>query len=169
MNRGGPCQEYQLSWVRAGNGPPDSATWWPRWPQNRRSGGRPENDAGTCLRAARGALTAAELAETPAERYLHAQLAALRVAAVILAARARVRSRGGPRDVWRVVSDVAPEFAEWAGYFAATRGKREAVAAGAVALVSHREADDLVRDAQAFLDVVARRLDGDAGRSRSAG
>ena len=49
------------------------------------------------------------------------------------------------------------------------RGKREAVAAGAVALVSHREADDLVRDAQAFLDVVARRLDGDAGRSRSAG
>lgn len=121
-------------------------------------GGRPENDAGTCLRAARGALTAAELAETPAERYLHAQLAALRVAAVILAARARVRSRGGPRDVWRVVSDVAPEFAEWAGYFAATRGKREAVAAGAVALVSHREADDLLRDAQTFHDEVVRRL-----------
>jgi hypothetical protein len=53
---------------------------------------------------------------------------------------------------------VAPEFSEWAGFFAATQGKREVVAAGAVAIVTVREADDLVRDAQAFHDAVARRL-----------
>ena len=113
---------------------------------------------GGLLRAARVALADAELADTAAERYLGAQLAALRVAAVILAARAHAATGSGPRNVWRVLTDVAPEFAEWAGYFAATQGKRQAVAAGATALVTNREADDLVRDARAFLDAVARRL-----------
>ena len=118
------------------------------------------------LGLARAALVGAELADTPAERYLQAQLAALRVAAVILAARARAASGGRLRNVWQVVSEVAPEFAEWAGFFAATQVKREAVAAGAVAIVTVREADDLVRDAQAFHDAVARRL---SRPSRAAG
>lgn len=110
------------------------------------------------LEAARAALAGAELAESASERYLLAHLAALRVAATVLAARAHAASGTRLRNVWQVVGEVAPEFAEWAGYFAATQGKRQAVAAGAVALVSHREADDLVRDAQAFHDAVARRL-----------
>lgn len=110
------------------------------------------------LGLARAALVGAELADTPAERYLQAQLAALRVAATILAARAQAASGGRLRNVWQVVGEVAPEFSEWAGFFAATQGKREAVAAGAIAIVTVREADDLVRDAQAFHDAVARRL-----------
>ena len=110
------------------------------------------------LHLAKAALVGAELADTPAERYLQAQLAALRVAAAILAARAHAASGGRLRNVWQVVGEVAPEFAEWAGFFSATQGKREAVAAGAVAIVTVREADDLVRDAQAFHDAVARRL-----------
>ena len=110
------------------------------------------------LAPARAALVGAELSDTPAERYLQAQLAALRVAAAILAARARAASGGRLRNVWQVVGEVAPEFAEWAGFFAATQGKREAVAAGVTAIVTAREADDLVRDAQAFHDAVARWL-----------
>ena len=121
------------------------------------------------LGPARDALVGAELADTPADRYLQAQLAALRVAAAILAARARAASGGRLRNVWQVVGEVAPEFAEWAGFFAATQGKREAVAAGVTAIVTAREADDLVRDAQAFHDAVARRLARPARVARRTG
>jgi hypothetical protein len=55
-----------------------------------------------------------------------------------------------------MLADVAPEFAEWAAFFAATEAKREAVRAGATTIVSVREADDLVRDAQCFLTIVER-------------
>ncbi|QLQ15281.1 MAG: hypothetical protein HZY73_05740 [Micropruina sp.] len=111
------------------------------------------------LTAARAALVEAELAEHPAERFLAAHLAALRVAAVVLAARARPARRASRlSDVWRLLAEVAPEYAEWAGFFAATALKRQAVAAGAVALVSAREADDLIRDAGLFCEAVGRRL-----------
>lgn len=129
----------------------------------------PGSRNGSALDPARAALLAAELAESPAERYLAAQLAALRVAAAILGTRAKSGGGGRPRNVWQVVGEVAPEFAEWAGFFAATQGKRQAVAAGATALVSHREADDLVRDAQAFHDEVGRRLSRSVERARGAG
>ena len=108
------------------------------------------------LQRAHAAILEAELAEHPGERFLAAHLAALRVAAIILTV------RGGPlpggwsrrRSAWEVVADVAPEFAEWATYFAATEPKRDAVRSGARAIVTSREADDLVRDARAFLTVV---------------
>ncbi|MFZ0528950.1 MAG: SAV_6107 family HEPN domain-containing protein [Propionicimonas sp.] len=121
------------------------------------------------LGPARSALVAAELADTAAERYLQAHLAALRVAAAILAARAHAASAPRLRNVWQVVAEVAPEFAEWAAYFAATQGKRQAVGAGATALVGSREADDLIRDAQAFHDAVARRLSAPRSRARGVG
>ena len=57
-----------------------------------------------------------------------------------------------------MLADVAPEFGEWAAFFAATKGKRDAIHAGATAIVSAREADDLLRDAQAFLALVERAL-----------
>lgn len=116
------------------------------------------------LQRARSAVSFAELCEQPHERYLSAYLAALRVAALVLAVRGRPaaaqgRSRAsGPRNTWMVLADVAPEMAEWAGLFASVEGKREAVRAGAINVVTTREADDLVRDAQTFLAVVERRL-----------
>lgn len=111
------------------------------------------------LAAAASALAEADLAEQPAQRYLGAHLAALRVAAVILACRAASTRRGSrPRDVWLVLADVAPEYAEWAGFFSSSALKRRAVQAGAVALVSAREADDLLRDVRLFHDQVARRF-----------
>ena len=123
------------------------------------------------LQRARSAVSFAELCERPHERYLSAYLAALRVAALVLAVRSRPqpdqgRNRSsGPRNTWAVLADVAPEMAEWAGFFASVEGKREAVRAGATNLVTTRQADDLVRDAQAFLAVVERAL---AGGGRAA-
>lgn len=111
------------------------------------------------LHRARTALVEAELAHHPSDRFLAAHLAALRVAAVVLALRARPGRRDSrPRNAWVVLAEVAPELGEWAAFFAATEGKREAVRAGATTLVSAREADDLVRDAQTFLGLVERAL-----------
>ena len=111
------------------------------------------------LRRARGAILTAELADRPGDRYLAAHDAALQVAAVVLKWRANPAAgarRSRPRNAWRMLADVAPEFAEWAAFFAATEVKREAVRAGATTIVSAREADDLVRDAQGFLATVER-------------
>lgn len=109
----------------------------------------------------RAALAAAEAAGVPAERYIAAHRAALRVAAWVLASRRpRLRER---RSVWAVVAQVAPELAEWADHFALHQTRRQVVEAGAVALISAREADDLLRDAGAFRDA-ARLTRGPDGR-----
>ena len=110
------------------------------------------------LERAREALLAAELAGSPAERYLAAHLAALRVAAAVIAARGRAGRGAGPRNAWQLVAELAPELAEWAGFFATTQLKQQAVAAGATSLVAEREADDLVREATAFHAQVTRAL-----------
>lgn len=118
------------------------------------------------LSRARATLVAAELADRPAERYLTAYQAVGQVAAVAL------RTRGTPvrpprRNIWQLVAQVAPELAEWAGYFHALQGKRSAVQAGAANLVSPREADDLIRDGHTFAGLVEKRLDR-AGRTAGA-
>jgi hypothetical protein len=121
----------------------------------------PESRFHTDIQRARAAIMEAELAQRPSDRYVAAHLAALRVAAILLAARAdpaESARRTRPRNAWRMLSAVAPEFAEWAAFFAATEGKRDAVQAGATTIVSAREADDLVRDAQTFLSLVERRV-----------
>ena len=104
------------------------------------------------LATARRGLAEAAATTVPAERYAAAHLAALRVAAAVLAARAqpaRIRSR--PRSVWVLLPEVAPELAEWAAFFAAGADKRAAAEAGLLRLVSARDADDLLRDAETFL------------------
>jgi hypothetical protein len=108
------------------------------------------------LVAARSALTDAAAAPDPGERYATAHLAALRTAAVVLAARTgpadpRVRR---PTSAWTLLTGVAPELGEWAAYFAAGAAKRAAAEAGIRSAVTAREADDLVRDASIFLQLV---------------
>jgi len=112
------------------------------------------------LAAARAALREADRAETPAERYATAHLAALRAAAAVLADRARPndpRSRR-PTSAWVLLSSVVPELGEWAAYFAAGAGKRAAALAGLRTAVTAREADDLLRDARTFLALVETTL-----------
>ena len=110
------------------------------------------------LVSARRSLTEASIATTSGERYAAAHLAALRAAAAVLAARGRPSTkRSRVRSVWVVLPQVAVEFTEWADFFAAGAQKRAAAEAG-LACVSHREADDLVRSADAFVARVAESL-----------
>lgn len=104
--------------------------------------------------AARGLLEAYSIPD-PARRYATAHLAALRAAAAVLAARAHpVRQRGRIRSAWTLLPTVAPQLQEWATFFAANAARRAAADAG-LPVVSQREADDLVRDAESFLVQVA--------------
>lgn len=103
-----------------------------------------------------------EAAHTSADglRYATAHLAALRAAAAVLAARARPEPRRRNRltSVWALLSTVAPELGEWAGFFATGASKRAAAEAGIPRAVTAREADDLVRAAEQFVEVVAGSL-----------
>jgi hypothetical protein len=96
-------------------------------------------------------------ARTTGERYATAHLAALRAAAAVLAARARP-NKGRRASAWEMVSKVAPEFEEWAAFFAAGSSKRQAAEAGITRLITAREADDMVRQSAAFLELVESTL-----------
>jgi len=121
------------------------------------------------LNQSRACLAEAASATTACERYAAAHLAALRAGAAVLAARARAESGGGgarrgrgrargPRNVWTVLATIAPELAEWADFFAAGAAKRAAAEAGLPGAATAREADDLLRDADAFLGLVCALL-----------
>ena len=121
--------------------------------------------AGTLLTLARRGLVEASSTDRPGERYATAHLAALRAAAAVLACRARpagtsagAARRSRPTSAWVLLAAVAPELAEWAGFFAAGARKRAAAEAGLPSAVTPREADDLVRDAETFLAVVETTL-----------
>lgn len=105
----------------------------------------------------------AEAAHTRPEglRYATAHLAALRAAAAVLAARARPAAptrRSRVTSAWSLLVMVAPEFGEWASYFALGASKRAAAEAGIPRVVSAREADDLLRAAEQFVSVVESAL-----------
>lgn len=118
------------------------------------------NSAAELLFAAQGSLREALHASFPHDRYAAAHLAALRTAAAVLADRARVTPgarRHRIRSVWEIVPQIAPEFTEWAEFFAAGARKRASAEAG-IPCVTTREADDLMRDAERFLTQVAGTL-----------
>lgn len=132
------------------------------------SGGLPAASL-TLLAAAVSGIETAVAQLRPADRYVSGHRAALRTAAAVLAARARpARQPGAPRDVWAVLGHVAPELREWAVFFAAGAGRRIAAEAGS-AVVTAREADDLVRDAHNFLDVAVALLSSHLAREPAPG
>jgi hypothetical protein len=111
--------------------------------------------AGALLGQARLVLAEAAGAAEVGERFRLAHLAALRIAAAVLAGRGRPASaRRRLISVWVLIDTVAPEFAEWAGYFAAGAPARAAIEAGSRQVVSAREADDQLRAARDFLELV---------------
>lgn len=110
------------------------------------------------LERSRAGLLQACTARSPGERYVTAHLAALRAAAAVLAVRSRPGGRGGPRSVWEVLPRIAPEMGEWASFFASTAARRAAIDAGRAYVVSGRDADDLLRDAEAFHHLVESSL-----------
>lgn len=107
------------------------------------------------LTRARAALAAAEVADTVADRF-RAALMAAGWAALALAV-ARTGRAGDAALIWRSLPRWAPEFGEWAACFDQATGKLQAAVQRRYQL-SAREADDLVRDAETFLELVRRRL-----------
>lgn len=99
-----------------------------------------------------------------AQRFPLAWRAAMHAASGVLAVRARPAPEEPlpqlPRqrsDIWSVLARAAPEWGEWAHYFAATTRRRIRRGAGVQAVTS-READDLLRNAAVFLDLVEASL-----------
>ncbi|MGZ6791501.1 MAG: SAV_6107 family HEPN domain-containing protein [Mycobacteriales bacterium] len=116
--------------------------------------------ASTLLSLSQRGLAEAAATTAPGQRYALAHLAALRAAAAVLSCRATPAGpqRGRPKSAWVLLAAVAPELVEWAQFFAAGARKRAAAEAGLAGVVTPREADDLLRDAQAFLSVVETTL-----------
>ena len=123
--------------------------------------------AGTLLGLARRGLVEAAGTGAPGQRYALSHLAALRAAAAVLACRAQPAAspvrRTRPTSAWVLLRAVAPELGEWADFFAAGARKRAAAEAGLTGAVTSSEADDLLRDAEAFLAVVEATLSGISG------
>lgn len=101
-------------------------------------------------------------ADTPGEKYAAAHLAALRAAAALLATRARP-GRGRLGNAWELLARVAPDLAEWAAFFAAGAGKRQLAEAGITRTIGAREADDMLRQAAEFLELVEVRMGPERG------
>ena len=131
------------------------------------------DSAAALVAAAHRSVLEAVLASRSEARFAAAYLAALRAGAAVLATRARPsrtsqsgrsgRSRAPrqsrPRSVWVVLPTIAPELGEWASFFALHAGKRASAEAG-LPVVTAREADDMVREAEQFLAVVENMLAG---------
>ncbi|HEX8767245.1 MAG TPA: SAV_6107 family HEPN domain-containing protein [Jatrophihabitans sp.] len=113
---------------------------------------------GSLLSQAKTTWAEAVLEPRATEKYRSAHLAALRAAAAVLALRARpvAPSRRRPTSAWVLLEAVAPELAEWTVYFADSAQRRAAIEAGAVSVVSERDADDLLRAAGEFIAIVER-------------
>jgi hypothetical protein len=109
------------------------------------------------LISAQRSLLEATLAPQPDRRYAAAHICALRAAAAIVATRTRPNRRRHIRSVWQLLARVAPEYTEWAEFFAAGAGKRAAAEAG-LPSVTTRDADDLLRDADVFFGRVCATL-----------
>ncbi len=113
------------------------------------------------LSAAAESLASAHWASTVHGRSAGTRLAVLRAAAAVLAVRghrsagpsAEVRaSSSGPVDVWSLLPRVAPELTEWADFFAAVLPTGGGHLDGPATV---READDLLRQGEEFVQLVA--------------
>ncbi|PJI94352.1 SAV_6107 family HEPN domain-containing protein [Luteimicrobium subarcticum] len=104
-------------------------------------------------------LAAAHAAGEPAERFVHAHLAALRAAAALVALRNVAAPRGRTASVWVLVERAEPGLAAWSSYFADGARLRAAVDAGRFDAVDPARADELVRCAEDFRDEVAVLVD----------
>jgi len=110
-------------------------------------------------RAAESLREAITCSDVP-QRYALAHVSALRATAALLAARAQPLpvAKRRQKNAWVLLTEVAPEFSEWAAFFSAGAQKRSAAEAGSRRAVTEREADDLVRDADRFLGLVETAL-----------
>ena len=117
------------------------------------------------LLSAGESLAGAHMARSVPDRSAATRLAVLRAAAAVLCVRGRPTSPqarrrslqgAGPVDVWRLLPRVAPELTEWADFFEVVLpegGTRPGH--GAAGPMSVREVDDLLRQGEDFVRIVA--------------
>ncbi len=105
----------------------------------------------------RASLLSACQATDTAERYVEAHLSALRAAAALIAARSTRSRPSRPRSVWDVLPSIAPELTEWAIFYAASATRRAVIERGGHH-VPARDADDLLRQSEIFLDIITEAL-----------
>lgn len=98
-------------------------------------------------------LLVAQLATDPADRFLHAHLAALRLAGALLLAAGARPPRGRPRSAWDRLSAAVPAYATWSAFFTSGARMRAAFDAG-VATVDDAFATTWVEAAEDFRDAV---------------
>ncbi|MEV7010983.1 SAV_6107 family HEPN domain-containing protein [Streptosporangium sp. NPDC051022] len=112
------------------------------------------------LTDARDHLEEACAARTPATRYVAAHLAALRAAAAVLAARPRPMDgrRRRLRSAWELLPEAEPRLADWAPYFEVSATKRAAAEAGMTRMVTARDAEELISEAERFVTTVENLL-----------
>ncbi|MCC2593401.1 hypothetical protein LKO27_08270 [Tessaracoccus sp. OS52] len=101
----------------------------------------------------------------PADVYVNAHRDAERIALTVIASAPGQVS--GRHDVWELLARLAPELGEWAAFFGYLSTRVEVAAAGEHAIISQREADDLVRELERFAVDAARRVRRVRGRSAS--
>ncbi|HIZ99642.1 MAG TPA: hypothetical protein H9805_13840 [Candidatus Janibacter merdipullorum] len=116
------------------------------------------------LAAAAESLAGAHMARTVHGRVAGTRLAVLRAAAAVLSVRGRRpadelrRPRSptaGPVDVWSLLPRVAPELTEWAEFFATVLPAGPRPGSDGEGPMSVREADDLLRQGEEFVQLVA--------------
>jgi hypothetical protein len=120
------------------------------------------------LAAACSSMAWAEGAERSAVRFHYALLAASQIAEVLLSSSHPGALGEADGDVWLASARHLPEFGEWSAYFTAAAAKHRG-AAGGHYLITAREADDLLRDAQAFRELVLHRAQRRVRLVRGAG
>ncbi|MFC9554223.1 SAV_6107 family HEPN domain-containing protein [Rhodococcus sp. NPDC056960] len=101
-----------------------------------------------------------------ADRFHSAYLAALRGAGAVLAAAeglAAGSKRTRTRNAWVLMAAAAPEFANWADYFAGHSPTRAAIEAGMTRTLTDLEADEFFVEVGRFLQAVEDRIGRGAG------
>lgn len=117
--------------------------------------GAPSATAVSLVQQVKRGLAEVEWEANPAEKFVKAYLCALRAAAAMLALRGRPhRGRSRPTSAWVLLTVVAPELREWAAFFESFSATCAAINAGITRVITQRSADDLVRQAVQFLQLV---------------
>ena len=101
----------------------------------------------------------------PADRFHSAYLAALRGAGAVLAAAEGPAGskRTRTRNAWVLMAGAAPDFANWADYFAGHSGTRAAIEAGMSRTLTDLEADEFFVEVGRFLQAVEDHIERGAG------
>lgn len=119
------------------------------------------------LRKADDLLSSAAGADTAAERFRLAYLAALRGAGAVVAAAEvrtahRVSRRPVTRNAWLLMARADESFAEWADFFADRSATRASVEAGALRVVGENESGAFYDEVGHFLHDVESCLEAGA-------